>query len=317
MLQMPPNFYLFANSSRTEPSQTNSNSSNNITNPLSINNPVYLINSEDSLDDLLSLDYNMSDSSSYGHGFEDLIEYNAHSALQRRQPAPHQALSSSALTAGIKSEPGLNDDSQSSFNLAGDSPQPVTEKVVNKKNGKEQIYVKWGPIKVRPRQRPAPTLASGRKSKNTVLSPDEERKRDERRKRNREAAEKCKQNRENVVKNLEKNYEHLVNEQKNLLIEQDNLLKEKNRLIQILNEDTTTNVNSVYSQEFGNTYQPYVFHDSSQYPTYPTYQVNQSQYYLNSQQSNIGQASQSTNMHQTYSQMHPIAYNYDTNQWNQ
>ncbi|RNA29742.1 proto-oncogene c-Fos-like [Brachionus plicatilis] len=310
MIQMPPNFYLFATSSKTPPPQANT-----ITNPASISNPLCLINSEDSLDDLPSLDYNMSDSNSYGHGFDDLVDYHVQPLLPSLGPvAPeYQAQSAAGGVGEIKTEPGYSEDTQSSFN----SPRPVTEKVVNKKNGKEQIYVKWGPIKVRPRQRPAPTLASGRKSKNTVLSPDEERKREERRKRNREAAEKCKQNRESVVKSLERNYESLVNEQKKLLFEQDTLLKEKGRLLQLLNEEQAPSGSSVYNAELGNAYQPYVFASVSQYPAYP-YQINQNQYYMNSQQSSgMVQSSHST-MPNYSNQMQPASYNFDTaNQWNQ
>lgn len=315
---MPPNFHLFANSS-TDPQQTNADNTNNITNTSSISNQIYLINSEESLDDLLSLDYNMSDSNSYGQGFDDLADFNGQPLIQNYSQEYNQA-AAAALIADIKNEPGFSEDTQSSFNLAGEQPRPVTEKVVNKKNGKEQIFVKWGPIKVRPRQRPAPTLASGRKSKNTVLSPEEERKREERRKRNREAAEKCKQNRENVVKNLEKNYEDLVKEQNNLLIEHDNLFKEKTRLLQLFNAGQASNVNSVYNQEYGNTYQSYAFSNVSQYPPYNEYQLNQNQSYnyMNPQQStNIAQSSQSTM--QNYSlQMQPTSYNFNPNQqWNQ
>lgn len=307
---MPPNFFLFATSSKTPPPQTNT-----ITNPPSISSQIYLINSEDSLDDLPSLDYNMSDSNSYGHGFDDLVDYQVQPLMPSLEPmAPEYRAQSAVGGVGeIKSEPGYNEDTRSSFN----SPRPVTEKVVNKKNGKEQIYVKWGPIKVRPRQRPAPTLASGRKSKNTVLSPDEERKREERRKRNREAAEKCKQNRESVVKSLERNYEGLVNEQKKLLFEQDSLLKEKSRLLQLLNEEQASSGSSVYNAELANAYQPYVFANVSQYPAYP-YQINQNQYYMNPQQPNgMVQSSQLT-MPNYSNQMQSTSYNFDTaNQWNQ
>ena len=52
--------------------------------------------------------------------------------------------------------------------------------------------------------RPAPTLATGRKSKDTELPPDEARKRQDRRERNKEAAARCRRKREDLTTTLTK-----------------------------------------------------------------------------------------------------------------
>jgi hypothetical protein len=62
--------------------------------------------------------------------------------------------------------------------------------------------IEFGPIKVKPRKKPAPTLATGRRSKYEMLSPEEEHKRDVRRARNRAAAERVRINRLNVEQEL-------------------------------------------------------------------------------------------------------------------
>lgn len=67
----------------------------------------------------------------------------------------------------------------------------------------ENDTIAFGPIKVKPRKRPAPTLATGRRSKYETLSPEEEAKRDVRRRRNREAAERVRLNRLAVEQQLQ------------------------------------------------------------------------------------------------------------------
>ena len=76
---------------------------------------------------------------------------------------------------------------------------------------------RYGPIVVRPRKNPAPTLASGRKSKYTVLAAEEERKREIRRSRNRQAAEKCKQKRGEIEEQLELRLKYLEGEKGSVL----------------------------------------------------------------------------------------------------
>lgn len=62
--------------------------------------------------------------------------------------------------------------------------------------------IAFGPIKVKPRKKPAPTLATGRRSKYEVLSPEEEHKRNIRRARNRAAAERVRVSRLSVEQQL-------------------------------------------------------------------------------------------------------------------
>ena len=66
----------------------------------------------------------------------------------------------------------------------------------------ESEIINFGPIKVKPRKKPAPTLATGRRSKYEVLSPEEEHKRDVRRARNRAAAERVRLSRLSVEQKL-------------------------------------------------------------------------------------------------------------------
>lgn len=66
--------------------------------------------------------------------------------------------------------------------------------------------VRYGPITVNPRKEPSKTLFTGRRSKNEVLSPDEEERRRDRRERNRIAATKCREKRETVLHQLEIEY---------------------------------------------------------------------------------------------------------------
>ncbi|UJR13709.1 hypothetical protein I4U23_000720 [Adineta vaga] len=62
--------------------------------------------------------------------------------------------------------------------------------------------IAFGPIKVKPRKKPAPTLATGRRSKYEILNPDEEQKRNIRRARNRAAAERVRISRLTVEQQL-------------------------------------------------------------------------------------------------------------------
>src|SRR5579871_23350 len=62
--------------------------------------------------------------------------------------------------------------------------------------------IAFGPIKVKPRKKPAPTLATGRRSKYEILTPDKEQKRNVRRARNRAAAERVRISRLNIEQQL-------------------------------------------------------------------------------------------------------------------
>ena len=69
---------------------------------------------------------------------------------------------------------------------------------------------------VNPRKQPSKTLFTGRRSKYEVLSADEEEKRRDRRDRNRVAATKCREKRENVLSKLENEHNIEVDKNKNL-----------------------------------------------------------------------------------------------------
>ena len=91
-------------------------------------------------------------------------------------------------------------------------------------------------------------MASGRKSKSIVLSEDEARKREIRRQRNRNAAEKCKLKRSCIEENLNNDRKRLSEENANLLQENEKLLAKKRRLEEMLNSHPCKNRPSSSSQ---------------------------------------------------------------------
>ena len=82
--------------------------------------------------------------------------------------------------------------------------------------------------------RPAPTLATGRKSKDVTLPPVESAKRQERRNRNKEAAARCRRKREDQTQSLTKQTEALGQHQEALKRKGHELQAEKNRLEKVL-----------------------------------------------------------------------------------
>ena len=78
--------------------------------------------------------------------------------------------------------------------------------------------------------RSAPTLATGRRSKDTELPPDEAKKRQERRERNKEAAARCRRKREELTVTLTKKTELLSRERESLRQLAQDLAREKSRL---------------------------------------------------------------------------------------
>ncbi|UJR15951.1 hypothetical protein I4U23_002871 [Adineta vaga] len=94
--------------------------------------------------------------------------------------------------------------------------------------------IQYGPIVVKPRKSVAPTLANGRKSKDQPLPPEEEMKRKERRDRNKQAAAKCRRNRNNLREELEAAEQDLFNEQQNLERTVQTLNDKKNQLEMML-----------------------------------------------------------------------------------
>jgi len=77
--------------------------------------------------------------------------------------------------------------------------------------------IEFGPIKVKPRKKPAPTLATGRRSKYEILTPEEEHKRDVRRARNRAAAERVRISRLNVEQDLQGQINSLEEQEQQLI----------------------------------------------------------------------------------------------------
>ncbi|CAF2858986.1 unnamed protein product [Rotaria sp. Silwood2] len=90
--------------------------------------------------------------------------------------------------------------------------------------------VRYGPITVNPRKQPSKTLYTGRRSKYEVLSGDEEEKRRDRRERNRVAATKCREKRDNVLNYLENEYAKELNSYERLFKKVEDLKQQKSDL---------------------------------------------------------------------------------------
>jgi hypothetical protein len=133
--------------------------------------------------------------------------------------------------------------SSSSSSMSKRNSAPESIKIKNK-NGKCVVEKHYGPIVVRPRRYPAPTLNTGRQSKYTVLTAEEERKRQIRRERNRQAAEKCKHKRSEIETELNAKYALLMDEKKHLDDQQRILQREIARLEQIFTNHKENSRNS-------------------------------------------------------------------------
>jgi hypothetical protein len=147
---------------------------------------------------------------------------------------------------------------QEKHDLDADFPLAMTNSVIPKtktirKNGKLVNEKHYGPIVVRPRKNPAPTLASGRKSKYAQLTTDEEYRREIRRRRNRLAAEKCKLKRNEIEEKLEMDLVNLNNEYHAINRENEMLLAKKMRLEKLLNEHIQTCISGTSSSSTNNT----------------------------------------------------------------
>lgn len=93
------------------------------------------------------------------------------------------------------------------------------------------------------KRKPAPTLATGRKSKDEYLPPDEEQKRKLRRERNKYAAAKCRKKRADLTKRLESESELLENNINRLKLEIAQLIRERDELELTLLSQTNSNAN--------------------------------------------------------------------------
>ena len=85
----------------------------------------------------------------------------------------------------------------------------------------------FGPIQVKTRRKPAPTLATGRRSKYEILTPEEERKRDVRRARNRAAAERVRLSRLEIENELQRQLHDLEEQERQLLLGVEGLQQQK------------------------------------------------------------------------------------------
>jgi hypothetical protein len=147
----------------------------------------------------------------------------------------------------VKTEPvcDIDDDAYETNKRPKRSTPKASNKSVNE--------LRYGPLVVRPRRNPAPTLASGRKSKYISLTPEEEYKRDLRRIRNRQAAEKCKLKRLEVEDCLNANLNKLKESSVILHNELDNLKAEKQMLELLLDQHICSlklNSNGYIKNEF-------------------------------------------------------------------
>ena len=89
-----------------------------------------------------------------------------------------------------------SDSSPSSWSLSNERETPTN-------------FVEYGPIRVRLTRKPAPTLATGRRSKHIKLSGDAAIKREKRREKNRIAARRLKEKRESIEDELQREIELL------------------------------------------------------------------------------------------------------------
>lgn len=97
------------------------------------------------------------------------------------------------------------------------------------------IY-RYGPITVNPRKQPSKTLFTGRRSKYEILEDEEEEKRRDRRERNRVAATKCREKRENVLQNLDVQHANELTQNKRLIKLVQQLEQRKSELESIMEQ---------------------------------------------------------------------------------
>ncbi|CAF0916299.1 unnamed protein product [Rotaria sp. Silwood1] len=121
-----------------------------------------------------------------------------------------------------------NDSNAPSKNRRG----KINKSLSSSKNKKDQSTqpIQYGPILVKPRKHIAPTLANGRKSKDEVLPPEENVKRQQRRDRNKQAAAKCRKKRNELRESLEKTEQILVEQEQNLQRSVQSLTERKHQL---------------------------------------------------------------------------------------
>ena len=111
-----------------------------------------------------------------------------------------------------------------------DYPKPCEEQASTNELSPHLNTVSYGPINVRIRRTAPQTLATGRRSKFTILEGDAAIKRDIRRRRNREAAKKLKQKRDQIERELINQIRRLESQEETLSLEIDLLRNYKHNL---------------------------------------------------------------------------------------
>lgn len=128
----------------------------------------------------------------------------------------------------INKNPNRNETNKEQWNNVKTEPSPLNSSENSWLSSEENDVIAFGPIKVKPRKRPAPTLATGRRSKYEILTPEEEQKRNIRRARNRAAAERVRINRLAIEQQLHNQIASLEQEGQKLLA---NVLELENQKI--------------------------------------------------------------------------------------
>lgn len=120
-------------------------------------------------------------------------------------------------------EKDQHSDRPSSFNQTDEASPPGAPEPISSSEASTTSHddnhdiVEFGPLKIKQRKKPAPTLATGRRSKYEMLTPDEEYKRNVRRERNRAAAERVRLSRLNIEQQLQDQIDELQNKEEQLL----------------------------------------------------------------------------------------------------
>ena len=106
-------------------------------------------------------------------------------------------------------------------------PFPISSSDTSRTSFDDNDIIEFGPIKVKPRKRPAPTLATGRRSKYEILTTEEEQKRNVRRARNRAAAERVRISRLAIEQQLQEQIDQLERDEQQLQTDVQNLQNQK------------------------------------------------------------------------------------------
>jgi hypothetical protein len=109
--------------------------------------------------------------------------------------------------------------------------------------------VEYGPIKIRVCQKPAPTIATGRRPKHLVLVGDEAIRREKRREKNREAARKLKEKRQLIEQELDEKLRKLEDEHSNLQRDLIELHQKRQNLQEKVNQILSAAIDELLSND--------------------------------------------------------------------